>query len=252
MALRGRAFNFRCILPGVSLTRRMLSHYTTIPTQSLQFEAEYASMGVQARSATLVDALWPRAGVLPQDLLRNLILIVGFAALVAVCGRIRFYLPDHDFLYGINPIPVTMQTFAVLVTGVALGTWRGTSSLLLFYFVGMAGVPVFQGGNNGWSYVTDSPTGGYLIGFVAAAFITGFLAERSRIRGGTLWILLVGSILIYIPGLLWLGAKGFVPWGSVLSKGLYPFIPGDLLKLMMVGIVLPSAWAMVNLRDRNR
>jgi biotin transport system substrate-specific component len=182
-------------------------------------------------------------GVLPKDLLRDLVLIVGFAVLVALCGRARFFLPD-------NPVPITMQTFGVLMTGAALGSWRGTSSLLLFYFVGMAGLPVFQGGGNGWSYVTDSPTGGYLIGFVAAGCVTGFLAERGWSRGNSLWALLVGSVVLYIPGILWLGAKGYVPWGEVLSKGLYPFIPGDLLKMLMVGIVLPSAWTLANRRDR--
>ncbi len=196
-----------------------------------------------APTGTLADALWPRMGVLPKDLLRDLVLIVGFAVLVALCGRARFFLPD-------NPVPITMQTFGVLMTGAALGSWRGTSSLLLFYFVGMAGLPVFQGGGNGWSYVTDSPTGGYLIGFVAAGCVTGFLAERGWSRGNSLWALLVGSVVLYIPGILWLGAKGYVPWGEVLSKGLYPFIPGDLLKMLMVGIVLPSAWTLANRRDR--
>ena len=196
-----------------------------------------------APTGTLADALWPRMGVLPKDLLRDLVLIVGFAVLVALCGRARFFLPD-------NPVPITMQTFGVLMTGAALGSWRGTSSLLLFYFVGMAGLPVFQGGGNGWSYVTDSPTGGYLIGFVAAGCVTGFLAERGWSRGNSLWALLVGSVVLYIPGILWLGAKGYVPWGEVLSKGLYPLIPGDLLKMLMVGIVLPSAWTLANRRDR--
>ncbi len=196
-----------------------------------------------APTGTLADALWPRMGVLPKDLLRDLVLIVGFAVLVALCGRARFFLPD-------NPVPITMQTFGVLMTGAALGSWRGTFSLLLFYFVGMAGLPVFQGGGNGWSYVTDSPTGGYLIGFVAAGCVTGFLAERGWSRGNSLWALLVGSVVLYIPGILWLGAKGYVPWGEVLSKGLYPFIPGDLLKMLMVGIVLPSAWTLANRRDR--
>ena len=209
-------------------------------------------MRILARSTTLVEASLPLTGrvevlgrQIPASLIRDVVLIVGFAALVSVCGRARFYLPD-------NPVPITMQTFGVLLTGAALGSWRGTSSLLLFYFVGMAGLPVFQGGNNGWGYVSGSSTGGYLIGFIAAAYVTGFLAERGWDRGRALWAVLAGNALIYIPGLLWLGAKGFVPWADVLSKGMYPFIPGDLLKIMMVGIVLPSAWALVKLRDRDR
>ena len=90
--------------------------------------------------------------------------------------------------------------------------------------------PGLSRGNNGWDYVTTSPTGGYLIGFVAAAFVTGLLVERGLNRKGVLWALLAGTALIYIPGILWLGARGVVPWESVLSKGLYLYIPGDVLK----------------------
>jgi biotin transport system substrate-specific component len=198
-----------------------------------------------AKALTLVDALFPTSD-LTRRIIRDMALIVGFAALVAVCGRIRFYLPDNYFPGSVNPIPITMQTFAVLLTGAALGSWRGISSLLLFYLVGMAGLPVFQGGHSGWSYVSGSATAGFLIGFIAAAYVTGFLAERGWDRGKVLWALLIGNAVLYIPGLLWLGAKGFVPWDDVLSKGLYPFIPGDLLKLLMVGLVLPSAWALLH------
>ncbi len=207
--------------------------------------------------ATLADVAFPYTGGfelwgrrIPASLIRDIVLVIGFAALVALCGRVRFYIPDADFAGLINPTPVTLQTFGVLLAGATLGSVRGVSSLVLFYLVGMAGLPVFQGGNNGWEYVTSSPTGGYLIGFVAAAFVTGFLVERGLDRKGVLWALLAGTALIYIPGVLWLGARGVVPWESVLSKGLYLFIPGDVLKLLMVGIVLPSAWAVVNLRDR--
>jgi biotin transport system substrate-specific component len=193
--------------------------------------------------STVAEALWPRAGVPARDLLRDAVLIVGFVVLIALLGRLRFYLPD-------NPVPVTMQTFGVLLAGASLGSWRGGASLLLFYFVGMAGLPVYQGGNHGWEYVTAGPTGGYLIGFIAASWLTGALAERHWGRAGLLWALLAGNVLLYVPGLLWLGAYGFVPWDSVLSKGLYPFVIGDLLKALMVGIVVPSAWGLVNLIDR--
>ena len=192
---------------------------------------------------TVADALWPRAGSVPRDLLRDAVLVVGFVVLIALLGRLRFYLPD-------NPVPVTMQTFGVLLAGASLGSWRGGASLLLFYFVGMAGLPVYQGGNHGFDYVTAGPTGGYLIGFVAASLLTGALVERSWNRASLLWALLAGNVLLYVPGLLWLGAYGFVPWDSVLSKGLYPFVIGDLLKALMVGIVVPSAWGLVNLIDR--
>lgn len=216
-------------------------------------------MPLSARSPTLAEAVFAPTGPvelpgrrIPARLLWEVALIVGFAALVALCGRIRFYLPDNEFPGSVNPIPITMQTFGVLITGAALGSWRGICSLLVFYLAGMAGLAVFQGGNSGWSYVSGSATGGFLIGFILAAYVTGFLVERGWSRSGALWALLAGNVALYLPGLLWLGAGGFVPWDSVLSKGLYPFIPGDLLKLMLAGIMLPSAWALVNLRDRRR
>jgi biotin transporter BioY len=216
-------------------------------------------MPLFARSPTLAEAVFAPTGPvellgrrIPARLLREAALIVGFAALVALSGRIRFYLPDHDFPGSVNPIPITMQTFAVLITGAALGSWRGICSLLLFYFAGVAGLAVFQGGHGGWSYVSGSATGGFLIGFILAAYVTGYLVERGWSRSGALWALLLGNVVLYLPGLLWLGAGGFVPWGSVLSKGLYPFIPGDLLKLMLAGMALPGAWALVNLRHRRQ
>jgi biotin transporter BioY len=203
-----------------------------------------------ASSGTLAEAALPvprettvLGTTIPAYVLRNIALVLVFAAIVALCGRARFYLPD-------NPVPITLQTFAVLLTGASLGSRLGLASIVLFYLVGMAGVPVFQGGNNGWDYVSSSATGGYLIGFIAATYVTGFLAERGWDRRHVMWALIIGNFTIYVPGLLWLGAKDFVPWEDVLSKGMYPFIVGDLLKLMMVGIVLPAAWAVVNLRKR--
>ena len=207
-------------------------------------------MKLLTRSDTLAEAMLP----FPREvtilgtpirayILRDVLLIVAFAAIVAFCGRARFYLPD-------NPVPVTLQTFGVLLTGATLGSRLGLASILVFYLAGMASIPVFQGGNGGWDYISGSATGGYLIGFIAAAYITGFLVERGWGRQHVLWALLIGTLLIYVPGLLWLGAKDFVLWDDVLSKGMYPFIIGDLVKLMMVGIVLPSAWAVADLRRK--
>ena len=205
-------------------------------------------MRLLTKSGTLAEAALPlpREATLPgipipAYILRDIALVVAFAAIIALCGRARFYLGD-------NPVPISFQTFGVLLTGAALGSRLGLASLLLFYFAGMAGLHVFQGGNNGWGYVSGSPTGGYLIGFIAAAYLIGFLSERGLDRRDVLWALLVGNLLIYVPGLLWLGTKGFVAWGDLFNKGMLPFIPGDLVKLMMVGIVLRPAWFIVNLR----
>lgn len=190
-------------------------------------------MTTQARTMTLADAVFPKAGVL-----RNVLLVVGFAALTAISGQIRVYLPD-------TIVPITLQTFAVLITGAALGSRLGTLSLLTFLVVGAVGVPVFQGGHSGLAYMMGG-TGGYLLGFLIASYIVGRLAERGWDRRHTTLAMLIGNIYIYIPGVLWLGLGGFYSWDKVLAKGLYPFIAGDLLKLALAAIVLPSAWALVN------
>ena len=108
----------------------------------------------------------------------------------------------------------------------------------------------FRGETTVGAMLLEVPTGGYLIGFIAAAYVIGFLSERGLDRRDVIWALLVGNLLIYVPGLLWLGAKGFVAWGDVFNKGMLPFILGDFVKLMMVGVVLRPAWAIVNLRRR--
>lgn len=207
-------------------------------------------MRLLARTDTLAEAALPlprEAMVLrtpiPAYVLRDVALVLAFATIIALCGRARFYLGD-------NPVPITLQTFGVLLTGAALGSRLGLASILLFYFAGMAGVHVFQGGNGGWDYLSGSATGGYLIGFIAATYIVGFLCERGWDRRDVLWALLIGNLVIYVPGLLWLGAKDFVPWENLFSKGMLPFIPGDMVKLMMVGIVVRPAWGIVNWRRR--
>ena len=203
-------------------------------------------MRLLTRSSTLAEAVLPlpkNVTVLrtpiPAYVLRDVVLVVAFAAIIAFCGRARFFLGD-------NPVPITLQTFGVLLTGAALGSRLGLASILLFYFAGMASVPVFQGGEKGWDYVSGSPTGGYLIGFIAATYVTGFLSERGWDRRDVLWALLIGNLLIYVPALLWLGAKDFVPWKDLFEKGMLPFLPGDAFKLMMVGVVLRPAWGVMN------
>jgi biotin transport system substrate-specific component len=189
-------------------------------------------------NASLLEALFPSLR-LPQRLLASLVLVGVLVAL----GRARFYLPE-------NPVPITFQTFGVLAMGGVLG-WRwGLFSILLYYFLGMAGLPVFQGGGNGWHYVSASPTGGYLIGFIAAVALVGFLSQRGWHHSRVLWPMLLANLAIYLPGLLWLGAYGFVPWDSVFSKGMYPFIPGDLVKLMLASIAVGFGWTVADHRRR--
>jgi biotin transport system substrate-specific component len=225
---------------------------------------------------TLADAVFPRVDSDNKALAaaRELLLLAGAVAFVALFAQIQVRLPW-------TPVPITGQTFATLVVGGALGWKRGVGALLLYMIVGMLGAPVFTPpssatsgawdlhfvlpwlGNDGVLWQISS--GGFIVGFVLAAGLVGFLAERGWDRGQ--WVqlsMLLGNALIYVPGLLWLGyliATDWVaPGGSrplseliagsgtldkTLKGGLYPFIVGDLMKLLAASLVLPGAWLAV-------
>jgi len=183
----------------------------------------------------MMDAVFPRA-----TLARDLLLILGFTAVTALSAQIAFY---------IGPVPITGQTFAVLLAGALLGSKRGALSQLTYLGLGAMGAPIFAGWMGGPA-VLMGPTGGYLIGFVAAAFVVGLLAERGwdRRTWSMALAMLIGSIAIYVFGLSWLSIwlGHFAPKSSVLATGLYPFIPGDLLKVVLAAVALPSGWALLN------
>jgi len=187
-------------------------------------------MQTRIRTLTIADALFPRANIL-----RDATLVVAFSLITAGCAQIAFY---------VGPVPITGQTFAVLLSGVLLGSRRGALSQLAYLAQGVCGLPVFAAGHSGLPYMLG-PTGGYLAGFVAAAFVVGLLAERGWDK--RLWTtaaaMLAGNALLYMFGLLRL--TDFVPSNSLLSVGLYPFIPGELMKMALVAITLPSAWKLL-------
>lgn len=144
------------------------------------------------------------------------------------------------------PVPLTMQTFVVIGLGLALGPWRALAAVLLYLGEGAAGFPVFAGTpakGIGLAYMMG-PTGGYLLGYIPAVLIGGWLArkgwDRTPLRA--MVAALVCGAVIYVPGLLWLGTViGFDK--PVLQFGLYPFIFGDIVKAMLAAIVFPAAWA---------
>ena len=241
-------------------------------------------MALTARPNTLAEAVLP----VPRDisfigtplkayLVRDVALMFGFAGFVALCAQIAVQLPW-------TTVPVTGQTFAVLVTGGALGAWRGAGSLTLYMLGGMAGLDVFAprfdltpetwdihfigpwSGSEG--LVWDLSTGGYIVGFIFAAWLVGYLSERQWDRKP--WIhlgLLLGNVLLYVPGILWLaymvhtewvppGAEqplgefisGSGTWDKAFKGGLYPFILGDLMKLMLASLTIPAAWGLLKWR----
>ena len=193
---------------------------------------------LDAPSESLLEALAP--GI---RFAQKVLVAAAFVLLVAVLARARFYLPD-------NPVPITFQTFGILLMGGVLG-WRwGLVSAIGYYLVGMVGVPVFQGGGNGWQYVTGGVTGGYLLGFILAVGVIGYLSQRGWNRSRSLWPILVGALILYAPALIWLSVFDF-GWpkeGELFSAGMYPFLPGDLIKLMLASLVVGVGWRYVDSR----
>lgn len=150
------------------------------------------------------------------------------------------------------PVPITMQTFVVLVIGMAFGARLGAATVALYLIEGAAGLPVFAGTPEkgiGLLYMAG-PTGGYLLGFLLAAALTGWLAERGWDRSvpRTAAAMLFGNLLVYVPGLLWLGAVA--GWDKpILQWGLYPFLPGEVMKLALAAAVLPLVWKIAGRRS---
>jgi biotin transport system substrate-specific component len=175
---------------------------------------------------------------LKENIYLDMGLIIFGSLFVAVSSQIAFYLP-------FTPIPVTGQTFAVLFIGAVLGSRRGGLSLALYILEGMVGLPVFAGGTGGMA-VLLGPTAGYLIGFIPAAILVGYLSEKGFDRN---WIpmffaLFLGLAVIYLFGVIRL--LSFIDIEKVLLLGIAPFLIGDILKTSMVLILIPSGWKLLN------
>ena len=189
---------------------------------------------------TLATAILP----LDNALLRNLILAVAGSLLLWISAKIS--IPFW-------PVLLTMQTLVVLMIGMAFGARLGAATVALYLLEGAAGLPVFSGTPEkgiGLTYMM-STTGGYLFGFVVAAGAVGFLAERGwdRNLSTTALAMLIGTVLIYIPGVLWLGMV--LGWDKpILSWGLTPFLAGDALKLVIAAVLMPSLWRLLSALKR--
>jgi biotin transport system substrate-specific component len=200
---------------------------------------------------TLAAALWAPAQVSP--LLRGAMLALAGSLFVALCAQITVPL---------WPVPVTGQTFAVLSVGLVCG-WRvGGAALLLYLIEGALGLPFFAGGAGGWASVVG-PSGGYIWGFVLAAALVGYLAERGWDRNvlRTAAALFLGNVVLYVPGLIWLAlfyagpgqdyiaATGATTaWGASINAGLLPFLLGDALKLALAASLVPAIWSLLHRR----
>lgn len=200
-----------------------------------------------ARSAPpLAQTFLPHSGVFANRWVREIVLIGGAAALLALLAQVSFTAPFSTNRYG-ELVPITGQTFGVLLIGVTLGARRGLSAVLLYLAVGLVGAPVYAGAASGL-FLFTGVTAGYLWGFVLAVLFTGWAADRGLDRGPWLVsVLFIGNALIYAVGLpmlaLWLDRHA-LPVGA-LDAGLWPFIPGDLAKLFAAAVMVPGAWAAV-------
>ena len=180
----------------------------------------------------------------PATPLRTASFVIGGAALVAVCAQISVPMV---------PVPLTLQTLAVLLVGAALGSRQGAAALLTYLAAGAAGLPVFAGGVGSLLSARGglTPTLGYLLGFVLAAGLVGWLVERfaaDRTPWGMAAAMLLGNAVIYAVGVPVLGALTGLHGQALLGAGLLPFLPGDLIKLALAAALLPGAWALLRRR----
>lgn len=236
---------------------------------------------VQVQRRTLVDVAIPGSG-----LLRNAALVTGFTAFTAMAAQISF-LPPAWFVSAFSaigipiagtPVPITAQTLAVGITGAALGSKRGAASMLLYLLAVMAGLPMLAGtwgqvlsgkvafGETPGSLWGDVPltmltSGGYVVGFIVAAYVIGWLAERGwdRTPWRTALALFAGNVIVWAFGLPWLyyvlatlKPELNMDLAKTLNFGLWPYVPGDVVKLAIATGVLPGAWALLKGRGEGR
>ena len=166
-------------------------------------------------------------------------LVVGFALLTAACAQIRV-----DLVF--TPVPITGQTFAVLLSGAVLGSRFGAASQLLYVALGAVGLPFYAGGTGGWETATGA-TAGYLLGFIVAAYVVGFLAEHRQDRrfSTSIGAFLTGNLVIYVLGVAWLMYHLSWDLAAGVEKGMAPFIIGDTVKILLAGGAMPAAWKLV-------
>jgi len=188
-------------------------------------------------NVTLVDYLLPSPKSRSLAYGRDVLLIIGFSIFLALCSQIQFSLP-------FTPVPITLQTLAVLLTGAALGSRRGAISMLLYIIEGVIGLPVFAGGVGGVTHLIG-PTGGYIWAFPIAAFVVGLLCERRLERRflTSALAMLPGTLIIYAIGISWLAIFLHISIAQAFVLGMLPFIPGDILKIVIAAALLPTAWA---------
>ena len=191
-------------------------------------------MSTQVAGAVVVDSWAAKSTV------RNAVLVFGLTALTALSAQVSIPLP-------FTPVPLTLQTFAVLAGAAALGAERAVLAQVLYLVLAVAGAPVLAGGASGGATVVGA-TGGYLLGFVVASYVVGKIAERGATQkiSATVLAYVAGSAVIYTLGALWLAysTSNSISWA--IANGVVPFLVGDAIKAVAAGAVLPAAWKLVD------
>jgi biotin transport system substrate-specific component len=194
---------------------------------------------LRASAATLADAFVPRMDGRVAALIRDVLLILAGAGLTAVAAQVSFTIGD-------NPVPYTLQTGAVLLTGTALGAGRGFASMALYVAAGAIGVGVFADGRSGLESSIGglTPTIGYLLAFIVAATLCGRLAERQweRTRTGAFLLMVLGSFVIYLIGVPLLAVIARMDLSDAIYWGAIVFVPWDLAKVLVATFAFPFAW----------
>ncbi len=188
-----------------------------------------------------ISSVSPRtlADVIPGGVARSVALVVGGAAFVGLAAQVAVPLP-------FTPIPLSLQTFAVLLVGAVLGSRRGVLSMGLYLVAGMVGVPWFSQHQSGWSFASF----GYVVGFVLAAYLVGRLAERGADRTvlRTTGLMVLGNLMIYTVGVAGLMLATGLGLERALALGVVPFLIGDAVKIALAAGLLPATWKLVGSR----
>jgi biotin transport system substrate-specific component len=198
-------------------------------------------MPMTTQTVTLRSAVIPRSG-----LVADVLAIAAGVALISAAAQLSIKLP-------FTPVPITGQTFAVLLVGAGLGAARGGLAGGLYVLLPLAGLPLYASGDHGWS-VLSGASGGYLVAFPIAAAVSGRLAELrwDRAFGSAIGAMLTGNVIIYAIGVPWLAHSLHVSFQRALELGLYPFVAGDLIKLYLAAFALPATWKLVGRRARHK
>ncbi|HKR61043.1 MAG TPA: biotin transporter BioY [Pyrinomonadaceae bacterium] len=173
----------------------------------------------------------------PLDWTRSVGLVLAFSLLMALSAQI---------VIPIGPVPITGQTFVVLLTGALLGSRLGAMAMIAYLIEGASGLPFFFAGSGGLAHLLG-PTGGYLVAFPAAAYITGAFAEHDWDRRFPTAVaaMAIGSVVIMLSGWTWFALVTNTPMATAFKVTVLPFIPGDIVKILLAAAALPAGWALL-------